>query len=38
MGVPPNYPFLDGIFHEKKNPAIGVAILGNIHTCIIKRP
>jgi len=31
MGVPPNHPFLDGIFHEINHPAIGVAILGNIH-------
>jgi len=24
MGVPPNHPFIDGIFHEINHPAIGV--------------
>ena len=24
MGVPPNHPFLDGFFHLKSHPAIGV--------------
>ena len=31
MGVPPNYPLLDGIFPNKNQPFEGTPIYGNPH-------